>query len=153
MRLLAWTFAACLTILAGCGSPGGDGSSSTSSSTAPVDSSTYAIVLEDFPAAPVEAGANLTFKDRVTGSVQAYSDHIGAHFGRNTTTAPSTTVYNVTCAHQAGTLPGVFTVTCAAPQDPGTYFLRGHARITQPDGTQVSWWSEEHPFTVVPLQD
>lgn len=144
---------AAVVLLAGCGSPGGDGASSSSSSTNPdVDADTYTIVLEEFPAAPMEAGANLTFRNRVLGSVQAYSDHIGAHFGRNSTTSPSTVVYNLTCAHQVGNLPGVFTVNCVAPQEPGTYFLRGHARITEAGGN-VDWWSEEHPFTVVPLQD
>jgi hypothetical protein len=145
------TFAA-LVLLAGCSSsPSPTTSSSSTSASVPApDSSSYTITLEGFPTAPVQPGANITFQDVVHGAATRYSDHIGAHFGKNSTLQPSTTAYNITCVHTTGDLPGIFGVTCHAPMTPGVYYLRGHARITKPDGTQVSWWSDERAFTVAP---
>lgn len=145
MRLAACFLVAAI-LAAGCSSPSGGGPS-TSTAPAHVDAGTYIITLEGFPVGPVAGGSNLTFRDRITGSVQAYSDHIGAHFGSNSTDAPSTTAYNMTCAHSVGNLPGVYDVTCSVPRAPGLYHLRGHARIMQ-DGTPVNWWSAEQTFTV-----
>jgi hypothetical protein len=134
--------------LAGCSGdgdddPAGDDSSATPAPTA----SSYTVTLEGFPVAPIPANTTFTFIDRISGDVVRMSDHIGAHFGQNSTTDPSTTAYPNACAHTHGDLPGTYEVTCTAPAAPGAYFLRGHARIMQ-DNLTVNWWSNEQPFTV-----
>jgi len=151
MRLLL--AASALVLLAGCSTaPATPSPSSSSSSAAPVDvdGSTYTIAIQGFPVAPLAPGATFNFTDVISGPVSRASDHIGAHFGMNHTDAPSTTIYNMTCVHQPGNLPGDYKVSCTAPMKAGTYYLRGHARVTKADGTQVSWWSDERVFTVAP---
>ena len=134
---------ATLLLLAGCSDPPADDDHADH----PLDADTYAITLADLPVLPVPAGTGFTFNSTITGDVQHASDHIGAHFGNRTTTEPSTAVYNMTCAHTGGTLPGRFQVTCTAPAQPGVHYLRGHARII--DGTVTHhWWSDEATFTV-----
>ena len=133
--------------LAGCSGTPAEDSEGSSSSASPPSASSYAITLEGFPVAPVPANTTFTFTDRITGDAVRTSDHIGAHFGPNSTQAPSTTAYPITCQHTHGDLPGTYQVTCTAPGTPGAYFLRGHARIGQGNAS-VSWWSAEQPFTV-----
>lgn len=155
MRLLL--VAASVLLLAGCSStpatpaPSSSAAAPATSSASPapaVDASTYTITLQGFPTGTVAAGSTFNFTDVVHGAVTHASDHIGAHFGLNSTTTPSTAIYNMTCVHTIGNLPGSFPVSCHAPMAPGTYYLRGHARITKADSTQVSWWSAEQTFTV-----
>lgn len=110
----------------------------------------FTITLADFPNAPLAAGQAFHFNSTIAGAHEPHnhmSDHIGAHFGSNSTTAPSTTVYNKTCAHRAGALPGTYEVTCTAPTELGTYYLRGHARMTEGNVTN-QWWSPEVSFRV-----
>lgn len=133
---------------AGCaGDDDGDDDQGPTTTPAP-NTTSYTIVLEGFPVGPIPANTTFSFNDHITGDATRTSDHIGAHFGPNSTMAPSTTAYPVACQHTPGSLPGTFPVTCTAPKTAGTYFLRGHARIGQ--GNQsVSWWSAEQPFVVV----
>jgi len=112
------------------------------------DAGSYTITLEGFPVAPIPANTTFTFTDRIEGDAVRASDHIGAHFGANSTIEPSTAAYPVACVHTHGDLPGTYQVTCTAPTAPGTYFLRGHARITTADGAMVNWWSAEQAFVV-----
>jgi hypothetical protein len=125
-----------------------DGTPNEPSGPAPPDDSSYLVTIEGFPVTPVPSNAAFTFTDRITGEHVRASDHIGAHFGLNRTEAPSTTAYPFACLHQSGDLPGTYEVTCTAPAEPGTYYLRGHARIGQ-GNESVSWWSGEQAFLVI----
>ena len=140
-----------LVLLAGCSSPDDGGEPDVTPTPTVPGESDYTITLSDLPVAPLEAGAQFSFNSTISGNTTRSSDHIGAHFGNKTSSAPSTTVYNVACVHTPGQLPGRYMVTCTAPQEAGTYFLRGHARITT-GSAQVNWWSSEATFTVAPLQ-
>jgi hypothetical protein len=108
----------------------------------------FHIEVQGFPSAPVLANTTFNFTDVITGGPEHVSDHIGAHFGPNSTTSPSTTAYPSICAHTGGSLPGSFQVTCTAPSMPGTYYLRGHARIIEGNVTN-QWWSDEQTLIVV----
>lgn len=149
LRLVA--AAACLTLLlAGCSqSKDSDGEGDGPPA---ADAASYTIMLSEFPVAPLEGGQEFPFNSTISGGIERASDHIGAHFGPNSTTAPSTTAYPSVCPHSIGQLPGTFQVTCAAPLNPGVYYLRGHARITY-GNESVNWWSAETTFTVAPLQN
>ena len=138
-----------LLLLAGCASK--NSSDTTSPPPAP-DANSYTVTLSNLPTAPLEAGQTFRFNSTIAGAVERASDHIGAHMGRNSTTAPTTTAYPIACQHQSGQLPGTYEITCAAPMEPGVYYFRGHARITTANNTAVNWWSSEASFTVVPLQ-
>jgi hypothetical protein len=131
-----------IALLSGCSDPGsGDDEPE-------FDESSYTVLVEDFPTAPQMPGEEFTFNVTVSGAQTAQSDHIGAHYGMESSQAPSTTEYPTACPHQSGELPGTFQVTCPAPLESGVYYLRGHARIGAVPEEQVSWWSAEMPFTV-----
>lgn len=118
--------------------------------TSSVNASDYSIETAGVPAS-VTPGENFTFTLYANGTKTHASDHIGAHFGHNstngTTTSPSTTFYDQACVHQAGNPPGVFTVTCNMPTA-GVYYLRGHMRIND-SGTLVNFWSNESKVLAV----
>ncbi|HUR24418.1 MAG TPA: hypothetical protein VM327_00195 [Candidatus Thermoplasmatota archaeon] len=135
--------------LAGCSStPDAGAPSSTSTSASPDPTAdSYMVMVMGFPTTPVARNSTFTFTDHVSGDVTRTSDHIGAHFGPVTAPVPSTTIYTTACNHTHGDLPGLYEVTCTAPANPGTYHLRGHARITTASGP-VDWWSDELTFTV-----
>ena len=141
---------AALLGLAGCTSTddGHPSASSTSTAAGPPTAGSYTIMLMGFPTEPLQRNQTFTFTDHIEGDAVRASDHIGAHFGPVPSSAPSTTVYPSACVHTHGDLPGAYLVTCSAPSLPGTYYLRGHARITTPDNTTVNWWSAETTFTV-----
>jgi hypothetical protein len=130
--------------LAGCS----DGGAEEPTGPPPPTASSYLVTVEGFPVTPVPSNTTFTFTDRITGEEVRASDHIGAHFGANSTQAPSTTAYPFACVHTQGDLPGTYQVTCTAPTLPGTYYLRGHARIGQ-GNESVSWWSGEQTFLVI----
>lgn len=149
---------ACLlaaAFLAGCTMPSDTTTSTTGASATakPVDASTYKITL-DWVNPGVQAGLNFTFTEHIDGTIVTQSTHIGAHFGNAThdLAQASTTTYTKACVH-AGTpstpksLPGDFEITCTAPAQPGTYYLRGHARENV-NGSDVNWWSDEVHFDV-----
>lgn len=133
-----------VTLFAGCS----DGAGDEPAGPTPPDASSYLVTVEGFPVTPIPSNATFTFTDRITGEEVRTSDHIGAHFGPNSTASPSVTAYPSACIHQGGNLPGTYEVTCTAPSMPGTYYLRGHARIGQ-GNESVSWWSGEHTFLVI----
>lgn len=151
MRPFAFASALSFVLLAGCsgGPEGGDGDDQPE----PFGADSFTVTASDLPAAPLQPGEEFNITVEVGGAREADSDHVGAHFGRETSQAPSTAVYNMACLHQSGYLPGSFTVRCTAPVDSGVYYLRGHARIGATEAEQVSWWSSEHTFTVAgPVQ-
>ena len=107
---------------------------------------TYTLTITDFPTAVLIPGDPFNFTLEVAGALTTNTDHIGAHFGKSSGTAPSTTFYNMQCQHQSGELPGTFTVECVAPSEQGVFYLRGHTRVTEDQ--EWNWWSEEHTFSV-----
>lgn len=175
MRRIATTLALLLatTSLAGCAFFGGDGETTTSTtttttstpvtttaqtttttSTPPVTTTpepgtisetTFALATPGVPT-QIETGRTFNFTLFVNGSTSISSDHVGAHFGTTTSTTPSTSVYDNECVHQAGTLPGTFVVACTIKTD-GTWYLRGHARITSQNQT-FNYWGPEHTVKV-----
>ncbi|GEM_PF-4868848 len=76
----------------------------------------------------------------VAGSLQFSSDHIGAHFAATPQPAPDASKMQA-CAHQSGSLPGDFVVSCNVTSA-GTYYLRGHARVTENNVTHEYWGPE-----------
>lgn len=95
----------------------------------------------------VTSGTNFTFNLTIEGEPEWASDHIGAHYGANSTDEPSTTAYGNACAHQAGDLPGEFEVT-GKIDDAGIWYLRGHTRITV-EGEPLNYWTDEFTITVL----
>lgn len=96
--------------------------------------------------AKAEAGKAFTFSVTAAGPEARTSDHLGAHYGSATSNAPSTTVYAKACAHTTGNLPGTWQVTCTIAE-PGTVYLRGHAR-TNESGTLKNFWTSEFKVEV-----
>ncbi len=134
-----------LGLLAGCTMPS---ETATTSAEKPIDGSTYKIHVI-FTAASVQADQNFTFPMQVDGTVVTHSPHIGAHMGLNHVEAAqaSKTTYAIACKHVESQIPNDFDVTCTAPHDPGTYYLRGHAQETRGE-TVTNWWSDEVSFQV-----
>ncbi len=112
-----------------------------------LDATTYTITTTGVPTAAVAPGSTFQVIVKVAGSVESMTDHAGAHFGKNSTATPSTSVYTSTCTHSGGKLPQTFTATCKAPQTAGVYHLRGHARVTK-DNVTTNWWGADETFTV-----
>lgn len=113
----------------------------------------FALAASGIPAS-VEAGKPFTFKLFVNGTKSVTSDHIGGHFGLNSTNttngsiiAPSTTFYPNLCVHVNGALPGAFDVECTLVT-PGTYYLRPHTRVND-SGTFVHFWAPEATILAV----
>lgn len=102
-----------------------------------LDSSTYSLSTTGVPgqALPGEA---FNFTLYANGSVNATSDHIGAHFSNNDTTNPPGAGRG-DCAHQSGDLPGTFVVDCTLASE-GTWYVWGHARIND-SGEIRNWWT------------
>lgn len=133
-------------LLAGCADPDG-----------PEDlgASTYQMQLEGMPTTPIAPGEtfNVTVRGMMgsgMGMHRMSSDHIGAHMWNMSATDPTGMLDNATtCAHTGGEMPGEFQATCTAPMQPGTYYMRAHARMT--DGHEHGlhhYWGDEETFTV-----
>lgn len=111
----------------------------------------YTINLTGVPSTAQASSQNFTFTMAIQGTENVTSDHIGAHFWNATTSAPTAANAAGACSHVAGAAIDTFTVTCQiahAGVTPGTYYLRGHLRITE-GGSQVNFWSSEHEVTVL----
>lgn len=94
-------------------------------------------------------GEPISFNLTIDGTENGTSDHIGGHFGPNSTGSPSLAVYTGACQHQEGDFPATFTVTCTF-EEAGTVYLRGHLRVTHPEdpAEQANFWTEEFTITV-----
>lgn len=127
----------------------GTPTTSTTPSTTPtptgVPADAYTLAISDVPTS-VEVGTKFNFTLNATGSTSRNSDHIGAHYGANSSTTPSTTVYGNACDHQTGALPGLYNVTCTI-STLGIAHLRGHARLAE-NGITTDYWSAEANITV-----
>jgi hypothetical protein len=129
-------------LLAGCATPDDDEPETPTAET-------YELTAEGVPDVAT-AGQEFTFDLTVDGDLEWTSDHIGGHFGMNSTDEPSTTKYEKACVHQAGDLPGEFEVTCTL-HHAGVWYLRGHTRITLDGGEQVNYWTDrEYLVTATP---
>ena len=134
-----------LLALAGCAGTAGDDEGLTSS--------TYAMHLEGMPDGPVAPGAtfNVTVQGRMgagMGMHRMLTDHVGAHFWNRSAMDPTAMLGNATtCSHGAGEMPMEVQATCRAPMEPGTYYLRAHARMPGDDGMH-HYWGDERTFTV-----
>jgi len=103
----------------------------------PFDSSTYTLEAAGLPA-QVKPGQRVNFTLFVNGTLTSLSDHVGAHYADNDTTSPPAEGRR-DCEHQAGDLPGLFTVACTF-LDVGTWYVWGHARIND-SGELRNWWT------------
>jgi hypothetical protein len=112
-----------------------------------MDEHTYMLHMSDVPAT-VAPGAQFEIENMIGGHLEATSDHIGAHFWNATQAHPTENLATSTaCVHQAGDMPATYMVTCTAPMEPGTYYIRAHARGMEHDET-FHWWSDEESFVV-----
>lgn len=111
-------------------------------------SGNYTLNLTGVPTM-ARANENVTLTLSMEGPT-GVSDHFGAHFGRNSTDAPSTNEYPFVCTHQATptTVPTTHTMTCSFPT-PGVYHLRGHLRISEGLIPQTNnYWTGEYAILV-----
>lgn len=109
----------------------------------------HTLATSGMPTLPVTAGSTFNFTLAITGDADV-SDHIGGHFGANSSATPKVSDYPLACAHTAGSVPGEYAVSCEVPATaaPGTYHLRGHMRITV-DSMKHDFWAPETSFVVV----
>jgi hypothetical protein len=82
----------------------------------------------------------------VAGAQQFSSNHVGAHYASSPQASPDAATMQA-CAHQSGTLPGDFVVSCNVTAA-GTIYLRGHARVTENNVTH-EYWGPEVAITVL----
>lgn len=115
----------------------------------------YNLTLVGFPTAPQVSNQSFTFTLNVNGTENVTSDHIGAHVFNASTATPTVSGQVAaavgSCTHANGATAGNHTVTCTithAGATPGTYYVRGHLRITE-GGVQTNFWSAEHTVTVL----
>lgn len=166
-RALAVATALTALLLSGCAQgPGTESSAPTQSLTSGqanidgkiVDGTSFSLLMtsfeghsnpqysqgEDYLLYTVQNGTTFQFEMQVQGSASIQSDHIGGHYGPDrdpTTSAPGA------CNHQAGKIPGSFTITCPAVSTPGIYHLRPHARAGS-EGGYVHWWGADFRFRI-----
>ncbi|MDX1612552.1 MAG: hypothetical protein R3185_09285, partial [Candidatus Thermoplasmatota archaeon] len=105
---------------------------------------TYTLTVSEVPA-NVTVAQNFTLNLTIEGEENRTTDHIGAHYGDNSTEEASFEVYNRACFHLEGELPGTYTVTCQF-EEAGTHHLRGHMRLTLEDEV-FEYWSQEVAIT------
>lgn len=86
----------------------------------------------------VQANETFTFHLVVTSTEPRSSDHMGAHFANASSPTGSITHYAAACNHVAGNVSGEFDITCSFPE-PGTYYLRGHARFGTTGAFEHNW--------------
>lgn len=108
----------------------------------------YTLTVSNFPAVAVSKNSAFSFQLAITGSETKTSDHIGAHFGPSAVSQPTVAAYANACNHIAGDVPGNYVVTCTAPNQAGTYYLRGHLRLGADAATHTHSWASERTFTV-----
>ena len=120
-----------------------------------LSAATYQMNLEGMPTTPMAPGEtfNVTVRGMMGGGVGMHrmdSDHIGAHFWNMSVMDPTGMLGNATtCAHTGGEMPGEFGAMCTAPMEPGTYYLRAHARMDDGHAHGLHhYWGGEMPFTI-----
>jgi hypothetical protein len=120
--------------------------SSSASSSATMAASPYTLSITNFPEVAMQPGTPFNYQLHVTGP-DGTSDHIGGHFSTKAVPTPTIEQYSFACNHGTNNLPGIYTVTCTAPAQAGTYYLRGHVRTGTGTATAHAW-SSEMTFTV-----
>lgn len=117
--------------------------SNATNGSSPLDSSTFVLETTGAPT-QAKAGEKVSFTLFVNGTQTVASDHVGAHYATNDTTNPPGPGRQ-DCEHANGTLSGVFNVSCTFATE-GTYYVWGHARVTD-DAGEHNWWAAM-PFPV-----
>lgn len=117
--------------------------SNQTNGSSPLDASTFVLATSGVPG-QAEPGKKVNFTLYVNGSQTVASDHIGAHYATNDTTNPPGPGRQ-DCEHANGTLGGVFNVSCTFATE-GTFYVWGHARVTDAAG-EHNWWTSA-PFVV-----
>ncbi|HLE96193.1 MAG TPA: basic amino acid ABC transporter substrate-binding protein [Candidatus Thermoplasmatota archaeon] len=112
--------------------------------TPPGDTVSITVATEGVPSNALP-GVEFSFTLKATGR-SATSDHLGAHYGMNSSTSPSAQVYDKACVHQSADVPGTFTVKCTIAET-GTWYLRGHVRLGT-DPAFEHFWGPENRVTV-----
>lgn len=112
----------------------------------------YHMDMSGMPTMPMSPGEkfNVTVMAQAgMAGMHGTSDHIGAHMWNRSIADPTGMLGNATsCAHTGGEMPGEYRAQCTAPMQPGTYYLRAHARMMDDDGQMHHWWGDERSFTV-----
>lgn len=115
----------------------------------------YTLTLAGFPTTPQVSNQSFTFTLNLTGTENVTSDHVGAHVFNASTPNPTVSAQVApavgVCTHGSGFTAGNHTVSCTIVHNgaaPGTYYVRGHLRITE-GGVQTNFWSAEHTVTVL----
>lgn len=136
--------------LAGCTDPdAGDGTGDDGM----MGPGSFHMSMSGMPAGPMAPGQkfNLTVMAQAgMAGMHGTSDHIGAHMWNMSVSDPTGNLAGaMSCAHTGGDLPGEHRAQCTAPMEPGTYYMRAHARVT--DGHEHGmhhYWGDETSFTV-----
>jgi hypothetical protein len=140
LRHLLTILLAC-TALAGCTVGDGDGTTTTT------PTQDYEIEASNVPET-AQAGVPFSYHLDIQGPPQN-TPHIGGHFWNSTVPTPDPTSAEHTalrksCEHQAGDVPGDFTIMCTIEEE-GEHILYGHAQVTVGDVTRNLW---DGPFTI-----
>ena len=112
----------------------------------------YTLNLTGAPSTPVLGNQNFTLSLGITGSDNATSDHIGAHWFNATTATPTVAGSGGACAHLNGNVVNTHAVDCRIPNPgpaPKTVYVYGHLRIVE-GGVTLEWWSPPVEVTVGP---
>lgn len=113
----------------------------------------FTVEVSGVPTAPVASKSNFTIRVNVTGTENATSNHLGAHYWNATQPNPTAANSTGACAHlpDATGAIGSWTITCSIEnKNVGAtdFFLRGHVRVTEGD-TTLDWWGEELKVSIL----
>ncbi len=115
---------------------------------APINEPSFAVETSNLETTPPGA----VFDMKVTGTSTVDTDHIGGHYWFDSMPSElSASASDGGCAHQAGTLPGEFSIACTIHHI-GTTYIYGHARYTNKEAV-LDYWGEPMTVTIQPDAD
>jgi predicted secreted protein len=120
---------------------GGTGGNDTDDGGLPYN---YTLIIEGVPATAA-VNETFTFTLNITGGPASNSTYVGAHYDDDGNTTPIASEMHMCEVFEAGA-PGNHTITCAI-DTPGTWYVRGHYRLTE-DGRTEDYWSAPLVITV-----
>lgn len=132
--------------VSGCAGPSPTPTKTAATTTSPAAGGTCNISLKELPAHP--ASGNWSLKVAPTCSFSYTSDHVAAHFATTSTNTPALTHYTRNCSIDTDVRSGEEVAVTCSSNAPGTFYLRGHARIMNA-GTMQDYWTDEY-LVVVP---